>query len=198
MRTLSTYKSLQLHQEDRDPCCDYRGLLTSLEAAAALKVQDVMTSTAELSEPFIAFEVARTLPPGEFLVIKLTLADAVKVQTGRVWPSCISSYPSYIHENEDTRKYIVALILNYLQKNIPAALPACTKNCVEQTLSKSKPNPGMALALTAPSLTALVGNYNGCALFQVMPSLLAIACQSETWTPLGELTGSSKICPTML
>jgi hypothetical protein len=42
-------------------------MLMGLEAAAASQIHEVMSKAAELTEPFIAYEVVRTLPPGEKL-----------------------------------------------------------------------------------------------------------------------------------
>lgn len=59
-----TLNSLQHAEAERDPCGDYRRLWESLEKAAATRVEEVMAETAEMTEPFVASEVARTLPAG--------------------------------------------------------------------------------------------------------------------------------------
>lgn len=47
-----------------DPCRAYRELFASLETAATDKIDQIMCQSEEMTEPFIAYEVARTLPPG--------------------------------------------------------------------------------------------------------------------------------------
>lgn len=43
----------------------YSDLLGKLEAAAAKEIASLLPKLEELTEPFIAYEVARTLPPGD-------------------------------------------------------------------------------------------------------------------------------------
>lgn len=47
-----------------DPCKEYREIVLSLEKAASNQVDTIMADPQSLSEPFIAYEVARTLPAG--------------------------------------------------------------------------------------------------------------------------------------
>jgi len=42
-------------------------MLMGMEAAAASKIEEIMSQTAELTEPYVAYEVVRTLPPGVLL-----------------------------------------------------------------------------------------------------------------------------------
>lgn len=64
-----TLSLLQHAEADRDPCGDYRRLWESLEKAAATRVEEVMAETGEMTEPFVAYEVARTLPAGTHHII---------------------------------------------------------------------------------------------------------------------------------
>jgi len=52
-----------------DPCGGYRGLLMDLETAAVSQIEEVMANTTELTEPYVAYEVVRTLPPGDGLFV---------------------------------------------------------------------------------------------------------------------------------
>lgn len=64
---LSKIDNLLQHSEaERDPCGDYRRLWESLEKAAAVRIEEVMAEATEMTEPFVAFEVARTLPAGDY------------------------------------------------------------------------------------------------------------------------------------